>query len=291
MGKKISIIIPAYNEEEKLSALIDSVEKQTVRPFEAILVDDCSTDNTREIASKNFKVISTPRNMGPAAARNLGMQYAKGDYFAFLDADCRPNPDWLANVEKQIDANNADVITGGYAVEASTFIGKSIGALGFPCGGSIGFEKMWPVAKDGTVEKISTGNFIIPKSVIQKTGGFDESFTYCYEDAWFTHQLVESGVKIKFCPDINVNHTARETLKSFIHWHYSRGKGLNLFKEKVGKLNRYYKLRIWSTKNIIKAYYTDIKFPVIMSLLVLSVILQKVACLVDKWDKRKCKEV
>jgi len=279
--RTFSIIVPAYNEEEKMPGLIASLRKQTVKPLEAILIDDCSTDQTKQVAADYFNVVTTPKNMGPAAARNLGMKVAKGEYFAFLDADCRPDPDWMEQILEHARDQN-QVLTGGYIVEAKSIIGKSIAALGYPCGGSVGFDKMWHVGSDGSVEKISTGNFVIHRSVIDRYGGFDEEFSYCFEDAYFTHCLTQKGVKIIYCPAMDVRHTSRETLGEFIKWHYSRGEGLNLFKQKVGGLKKFVKLRIWSTKNIIKMHSTDFKFPVIMSLLLLSIFLQKYASWVDR---------
>jgi len=282
MAEKISVIVPAYNAEADLPAMIGALGRQTEQPAEYILIDDCSTDFTKSVAEGFFKVYSTPKNSGPAAARNLGMHFANGDYYVFLDSDCLPENDWIEKIYSCLQTNDEEVITGSYYVRASTFLGRAIAALGFPCGGEIGFDKMWQVSPDGYVEKISTGNFILKKTVIQEYGGFDEEFSYCFEDAWFTHKLVSAGIKIKYCPDIAVEHAAREDLKSFIKWHYSRGKGLKPFKDRVGSLGKYKKLRIWSTKNIIKEYHRDPKLPLILLLLLFSIFLQYLALIAEK---------
>ncbi|MDW7680704.1 MAG: glycosyltransferase family A protein, partial [bacterium] len=234
MSPKISVIVPAYNAASDLPKMIEALRIQTKKPLEYILVDDCSTDNSKKIAEKFFKVYTTPKNSGPAAARNLGMKVAKGDYFAFLDSDCLPQSDWFERIENCLILNKESVITGSYYVKACTVMGQAIAAQGFPCGGAIGFDKMWQVSPEGYVEKISTGNFIIKRSVIEEHGGFDEDFSYCFEDAWFTHKLTTAGIKIKYCPEIEVEHAAREDFKSFIKWHYSRGRGLKPFKERMG---------------------------------------------------------
>lgn len=282
MNAKISVIVPAYNAEKDLPKLIDSLRRQTIKPLEYILVDDCSTDNTKEIAKRFFKVYSTPKNSGPAAARNLGMAMARGDYYAFLDSDCLPAHDWLEKLTICIEENGDEVITGSYRVNARTLVGKSIAAMGFPCGGSLGFEKMWKVSSEGYVEKISTGNFVIKKSVIENYGGFDEDFDYCFEDAWFTFKLNKAGIKIRYCPDIEVEHVPREKLASFVKWHYSRGRGLKPFKERVGKLTKYKKLRLWSTKNIIREYKTSPILPLVLFLLIISIVLQYLAYFVER---------
>jgi len=88
---KISVIIPAYNAEATLADCLESVARQTVRPFEVVLVDDGSTDNTRGVAARFEKRlmlrIVTQVNSGLGKARNAGMSAATGDAYAFLDAD------------------------------------------------------------------------------------------------------------------------------------------------------------------------------------------------------------
>jgi len=88
---RISVIIPAYNAESTLEECLESVVRQTVRPFEVVLVDDGSTDNTRRVAAKfeaNLALrIVSQANSGLGKARNAGMAAATGDAYAFLDAD------------------------------------------------------------------------------------------------------------------------------------------------------------------------------------------------------------
>ena len=90
----VSIITPCYNAAGFVKKTAESVFNQTVKDWEWIIVDDCSTDDTciilREIASSDnrIKLFSTGRNTGtPAEPRNIGLQEAKGEYVALLDAD------------------------------------------------------------------------------------------------------------------------------------------------------------------------------------------------------------
>jgi glycosyltransferase involved in cell wall biosynthesis len=84
-----SCIVPVYNGEKYLAEAIESILKQSYRPLEIIIADDGSTDGTASIAARYGKQVRYMRqaNAGTAAARNLGMGAAEGEFFAFLDAD------------------------------------------------------------------------------------------------------------------------------------------------------------------------------------------------------------
>jgi GT2 family glycosyltransferase len=91
--RMISVIIPCYNAEPFLAEALESVMKQTRPVDEVLVVDDCSTDRSAEIArSYGARVISTGRNSGHAAARNVGIEAARGNLIAWLDADDYWNP-------------------------------------------------------------------------------------------------------------------------------------------------------------------------------------------------------
>ena len=86
---KVSVIIPTYNSAKYIRNALESVLSQTYSNFEIVVVNDGSTDNTDEILRPYFDriIYMEQKNTGPAAARNVGIQHAKGDFIAFLDAD------------------------------------------------------------------------------------------------------------------------------------------------------------------------------------------------------------
>lgn len=103
----VSIIVPVYNAAAYLEKTIRMAEEQTCRDWELLLVDDCSTDRSREIIrecvkrrpDERIRLICQEKNQGAAAARNRGLKEAKGRYIAFLDAD----DVWLPEkLEKQL---------------------------------------------------------------------------------------------------------------------------------------------------------------------------------------------
>jgi glycosyltransferase involved in cell wall biosynthesis len=93
-GVSVSVIIPAYNSAPYLQECIESVLNQTFKNLEIIVVDDGSTDDTPDILNKYSDTITWIRqeNAGPSAARNRGLEIAKGKYLCFLDADDRYKP-------------------------------------------------------------------------------------------------------------------------------------------------------------------------------------------------------
>lgn len=103
---RVSIITPNYNGALYLAYAIESVLNQTWDDWEMIIIDDCSTDQSLSIIEQYVKkepkirFISSQHNAGPANARNIGIQYATGQYIAFLDSD----DIWFPHkLEKQID--------------------------------------------------------------------------------------------------------------------------------------------------------------------------------------------
>lgn len=92
-GIEVTIITPMYNAKAWLPALFDTTRRQVFQGFEHVLVDDCSSDGTFEAAvalagdDARVRVLRLPSNAGPAAARNLAIDNARGRYLAFLDAD------------------------------------------------------------------------------------------------------------------------------------------------------------------------------------------------------------
>lgn len=104
----ISIIIPAYNVEQYLTACLSSIEQQIYQNFEVILIDDGSIDSTGVIcdtvATKDdrFKVIHQ-KNQGVSVARNKGIEEARGEYIAFIDSDDKITPEYLSSFSLKND--------------------------------------------------------------------------------------------------------------------------------------------------------------------------------------------
>lgn len=114
MNRSVSIIIPCYNAGERIRETLNSVLEQTYSRWEAIVVDDCSTDHSVEIISsfvikdQRIKLIRNEKNSGgPSIPRNLGMASAKGDLIAFLDSDDIWMPEKLERQLAFMECKNA----------------------------------------------------------------------------------------------------------------------------------------------------------------------------------------
>ncbi len=137
MGGLVSIIEPSYNSQEFIVQSIDSVLSQTYQNWELIIMDDCSPDNSNEIIEEYLKrdsrirLIKLEKNSGPAVARNMGIQEAKGHYIAFLDSDDLWAVDKLSKQLVFMQKHQAPLsFTGYYRINEEG--DKTIGQIGAP---------------------------------------------------------------------------------------------------------------------------------------------------------------
>jgi glycosyltransferase involved in cell wall biosynthesis len=176
----ISVVIPTYNRVPFLKDAIDSVLSQTFQAFELIVIDDGSTDDTPNLLSSygnKIKVI-TQANQGPSAARNRGIEAAKGKWIAFLDSDDVWKPDKLEKqVQFIIDYPDTRVcqteetwIRNGKRVNPRKKHEMHSGWI---------YEKCLPLCI------VSPSSVMIHQDVFEKVGLFDETMPACEDyDLW-----------------------------------------------------------------------------------------------------------
>lgn len=189
---KVSVIIPAYNCANYISEAVESVLKQTDKDFEILVVDDGSTDNTKAILTKfNGKIrYFYQNNKGVAAARNLGIRQANGDYIAFLDGDDA----WLSDklsLQLAIIERNPDIamiFTDGESFDEKGVLKPSLMYhQTVPANDEFKNKILLMKFNDETQLKeifcedliisnrVFTSSVLVRKKCLQETGGFDES--------------------------------------------------------------------------------------------------------------------
>ncbi|MBE9536456.1 MAG: glycosyltransferase family 2 protein [Proteobacteria bacterium] len=114
---RLSVVIPCFNEKETIREVVSAVRNCSYTPFEIIIVDDCSTDGTREILRTDIeplvdKVIYLEKNSGKGAALREGFHSASGDIVVIQDADLEYNPEEYLKLITPIIEGKADVVYG-----------------------------------------------------------------------------------------------------------------------------------------------------------------------------------
>ncbi len=290
------VIITDRIRPEKLSRLFDSLKPSLVDDNQEILLL-CESGESDEINSAPpllpFSVpvqyITIPEKQGISFNRNQGIKHARGDIVVFIDDDCWVHPAWLKELVAPLQEEKVMAVTSGTKIPGSNLLGDCISALGFPGGGSVGFEKMWKVSADGFTNHLAVGNCAIKRELFSKLGGFDEQMKFGAEDAEFSYRLEKAGIPIKYEPKAFAYHEARTTLRSFIHWQLRRGKANYHFRKKVNSVEPFVRLRLWSAQNILKAHLLNFRFPIIFTLLISSLILQQAGYLQQRSAERKKK--
>ncbi len=219
----VSVIMPVYNAEKYLEAALNSVLSQTYRNIEVICINDGSKDNSIHILKKfeNQIVLINQENKGQCAASNIGIQTAKGDYIKFFDADDVMNPE---HIELQVNK-----INGTEDAIASCEWGRFYD--GNPSSAKFNPEPVWKdmntldwlkTALSQKADMMGAPLWLIPKNIIQKSGGWDERLSL-NNDFDFSIRLLLQAKQIVFTPGAKVyyrsglasNLSGQKNIKSF----------------------------------------------------------------------------
>lgn len=193
---KLSLVIPAYNEEKYLAACLEAAQKNG-QFFEGIVVDNASTDQTRAIAERfpRFRVVSEP-SKGLTKARQRGLTEATGDIIAYIDADSLLCPGWVDHVLAEYKKDPDTVcVSGTYVYKDVSWLTSGIVWL------------YWNVLAYAaylvTGYMVIGGNFAARKSALLEIGGFDTKIAFFGEDSDIARRLHRVG-KVKLLPQIHV---------------------------------------------------------------------------------------
>ena len=209
MQFRVSVIIPVYNGAEFLRQCLTSMAASTERPFECIVVDDGSTDNSKKTAAEfGARVFSTEGRRGPACARNLGAKEARGDILFFVDSDVCVEPDTIANIVAEFRRDpEVDAVIGSYDrwPSAPNFMSQ--------------YRNLMHHYVHQRSKRESTsfwaGCGAIRLNVFRDFGGFDEMYQApAIEDIELGYRLSSAGRRIVLCGHIQVKHLKRWSIRS-----------------------------------------------------------------------------
>lgn len=185
---RISVVIPAHNEEAFLPGALRAVLQQTLPAFEVIVVDNASTDRTREVAEDfGVRVVSCPKK-GVAYARQAGLLAARGEWVAMTDADSLPLPTWLNSLARH--AKGAVALYGPLR-----FYGVSSLEAAFSEWGYRAFLNLMALLGK---PNLAGANMMVWKEAALKAGGFPP--VEAREDVLLGWKLKELGV-VRYVPE------------------------------------------------------------------------------------------
>ncbi|MDD5567054.1 MAG: glycosyltransferase [Patescibacteria group bacterium] len=210
----ISVIIPVFNGDHYISDCLSAVfNQQTKESYEVIVVDDGSTDRTAKIVGHFPVRYYYKKNGGPASARNLGLQHARGEIIVFLDADCQPIPTFFEVAIKNLARKDIDALKGFYRTKQTEPIALFAQAE---------YEyKYRRLLRFPTIDFVDTYAAVYRKEVLINEHGFDELFSMASgEDIELSYRLQSHGYKLKALPDLIVYHSHPDTLLKYFRRKY-----------------------------------------------------------------------
>jgi GT2 family glycosyltransferase len=208
---RVSVVVASYNGDRTLKACLDSLQRLNYPDYEVILVDDGSTDTSRQIASlhTNVRYFRHEKNLGLSAARNTGIGAATGEIIAFTDSDCRADPDWLYYLVSDLLNSEFAGIGGPNLLppEDSLVAAAVMVSPGGPA---------HVMLTDRQAEHIPGCNMAFYKWALAEIGGFDPIFHRAGDDVDLCWRLQQAGYEIGFSPSAFVWHYRRSTLGAYL---------------------------------------------------------------------------
>jgi glycosyltransferase involved in cell wall biosynthesis len=217
----ISVIIPIYNAQDTLALCLDRIYQSTYPNFEVILVDDCSTDASRGIAGKYpAKLVSMPRNMGAAPARNKGAREAEGSILLFMDSDILVEPESLALVEEDLQDK-----------EIAGVIGLLSPKLKFSNFSSNYKNLYMHYTYNILPRRVSvfyTSFAAVRKEIFAECGGFDDNYRQAtIEDIEVGERITSRGYKLIIDKRLQVEHVRHYYFTDLLKTGFRRAAGIS----------------------------------------------------------------
>ncbi|MBF0522351.1 MAG: glycosyltransferase [Candidatus Omnitrophica bacterium] len=213
-----SVIVPVYNRESLIQKCLNSLLSQHFDDYEIIVVDDGSTDSTRQKlenfkSHKQVRIFYNDKNMGPSYARNKAIALSQGTILAFIDSDCEALEHWLEELMKPFKQDPTIMIAAGMILDPKT-------------------HNYWECVNkggdfiahiEGAVKNAIGCNMAIRREFL-KSNPFDEKIpTSAAEDLDLCQRCLKTGNKIYYNPNAAVIHYRRSNFRNTIRQQFSYG--------------------------------------------------------------------
>jgi len=212
---QVTVIIVTWNSARHIGRCLGSIEKQSVRPFDVIVVDNGSTDETLRIVEAqrglNLKVQGLKVNTGFAAANNLGVRMARGEWVALLNADAFPAEDWIEQLRAAQRAHpDVSCFASRLIMAERTDVLDGEGDAYHPSGLAWRQNHGEPVASAPRVQGDSfsacAAAALFERQAFLAVGGFDEDYFAYFEDVDVGFRLRLQGRECLYVPEAVVHH-------------------------------------------------------------------------------------
>ena len=221
MSPDISVVIPTLNSSRTIAACLEAVNRESA---EVVVVDDCSSDDTQEIARLHGATVIEITKKSAAAARNLGVAHSTGGIIAYTDADCLPAPGWLDAIRTAFgESPDVDIIGGSIRFREDTMFRRAYAAMYHLID-----EKSFA---DGS-NMLPAMNLSVRRRVFKELV-FDETLpgALC-DDVDFLQRALSLGKKIRYHPEIVVTHLNPANFRSYIRQEIRHGMGDLIFRRR-----------------------------------------------------------
>ena len=204
MQSRFSVLVPVYEQWDLVPALLARLAGQSLPQdaFEVILADNGSPNFAPPAAlPANTRIVRCPRP-GSYAARNEAANAATGQWYAFTDADCLPEPGWLAALAAAAGGGDQTILVGTVDVRAA----------GEPPNAYEIYDMLRSIPQERYVRRGygATANLAVPAALFRAAGGFDPT-RLSGGDAEFCRRAAAHGAQVRFVPAARVSHPARST--------------------------------------------------------------------------------
>lgn len=222
---RVSVVVCSYNGGRTLDACLRSLLAVDYPDFEAILVDDGSTDETPAIAARYPEVrVIHQSNLGLSAARNVGLHAATGSVVAYTDSDCLADQDWLTLLVHQLQRTGAAAVGGPNLSPEDGLVAACVGA-------SPG-QPTHVLESDQVAEHVPGCNMAFRSEALRAINGFDPVYRKAGDDVDVCWRLQQAGMWITFAPGAFVWHHRRQTPRAFFRQQLGYGEAEALLRFK-----------------------------------------------------------